>query len=306
MTSIKFCELLLRDGIQGWPQVLTTAQKLHLASAVDRSGVAEIDLTSFVPAHVVPQFADAEAVLAGFEGRAEIRVLTVNLKGAERVVAMHQQVRPITTCGMPISASEKHNLANLRCDHATQRERLKAMVGALATAGITPMVCVATAWGCPIEGEVPMAAVVEHVGWLKANGVNAIMLGDTTGAADPARVSALFKLLIQEWPDTHFIAHFHDNRGCGLANALAAIAVGVRAVDGCLGGLGGEPVSVEQGFVGDSGNVATEDLVYTLARMGYETGIDVQQLLAAGALAEDIMGRPLFSKLQRAGLITTA
>ncbi|MFA7554865.1 MAG: hypothetical protein WCY88_11490 [Spongiibacteraceae bacterium] len=300
---VKFCELVLRDGIQGWPQVLTTVQKLQLAHAIDASGVTEIDLTSLVPAHIVPQFADAEAVLGGFEGSADIRVLTVNIKGAERVVDLHQRVRPITTCGMPLSASEKHNIANLRCDHATHKERLKVIIELLGTSGVTPMVCVATAWGCPITGPISADVVMEHVSWLRSVGVTFIMLGDTTGAADPARVKSLFESLIKEWPDSHFIAHFHDNRGCGIANALAAIDAGVRAVDGCLGGLGGEPSSVDQGDVGDSGNVVSEDLVYTLNRMGFETAVNIDKLLAAGALAEQVIGRPLFSKLQRAGLL---
>lgn len=302
--AIKFCELLLRDGIQGWPQLLPTEDKLKLLHAIDQSGVTEIDLTSFVPAKIVPQFADSIDVLSGFEGNADIRVLTVNLKGAQAVVDAHQNIRPITTCGMPISASEKHNIANLRCDHATHKERLKAMIDLLASAGVNPMVCVATAWGCPIDGEVAADVVLEHVSWLKSCGVDAIMLGDTTGFADPSRVNKLFSLLLAEWPNTHFIAHFHDNRGCGIANSLAALNAGVKAVDGCLGGLGGEPSSVDQGDVGDSGNVVSEDLLHVLARVGYETAIDLEQVLAAGALAEQIIGQKLFSKLQRSGPIT--
>ncbi|MCB1667372.1 MAG: hypothetical protein R3E73_05175 [Porticoccaceae bacterium] len=304
--KIKFCELLLRDGIQGWPTVLSTADKLALANAIDQSGAAEIDLTSFVPSHIVPQFADAEDLLAGFQGTAEIRVLTVNIKGAERVVEAHNNIRKITTCGMPLSASEKHNIANLRCDHATHKERLKAIVEVLGSAGINPMVCVATAWGCPLDGEIAPDTVLSHVAWLKSVGVNSIMLGDTTGMADPARVSTLFGLLIKEWPDTNFIAHFHDNRGCGIANTLAAIDAGVTAVDGCLGGLGGEPTSVEQGDVGASGNVVSEDLVSVLNRMGFDTGVNLERFLDVGELTEKVIGRHLFSKIQRAGLISSA
>jgi hydroxymethylglutaryl-CoA lyase len=302
--KIKFCELLLRDGIQGWPEVLSTESKLALLHAIDKAGVAEIDLTSFVPAKFVPQFADAEQVLEGFQGNAEIRVLTVNIKGAERVVNAHQQIRPITTCGMPISASEQHNIANLRCDHATHKERLKAIVDLLLAADINPMVCVATAWGCPIAGEISADQVLEHVAWLRSVGVSNIMLGDTTGMADPARVETLFSALFAEWPDTDLIAHFHDNRGCGIANAIAAVNAGARSVDGCLGGLGGEPKSVDQGDVGDSGNVVSEDLLAVLGRIGYETGVDVSAMLAAGELAEKVIGRHLFSKLQRAGEIS--
>jgi hydroxymethylglutaryl-CoA lyase len=299
--SIHFCELLLRDGLQGWPEVISTQHKVQLANAISEAGVAEIDLTSFVPAHVVPQFADSETVLEKYQGTARIRVLTVNAKGAARVIEAHQAIRPIQVCGMPFSASEAHNLANLRCDHATHKERIKEMVDMLGAAGITPMVCVATAWGCPIEGEINPEVVHGHVGWLQSIGVSSIMLGDTTGMADPVRVSNLFSTLIRDYPKADFIAHFHDNRGCGIANVLAAVDAGVREVDGCLGGLGGEPASVEQGNVGASGNVVTEDLVAALDRMGLDTGIDIQRLIAAGELAEQVIGRLLFSKILRAG-----
>lgn len=301
--SIHFCELLLRDGIQGWPEVVPTDAKIELANKISQAGVAEIDLTSFVPAHVVPQFGDAEAVLEHYEGDARIRVLTVNAKGAARVIEAHRQIRPIQVCGMPFSASEAHNLANLRCDHATHKERIKGMVAMLADAGITPMVCVATAWGCPIAGEIPPEVVHDHVGWLHSIGVSSIMLGDTTGMADPLRVKELFTALIRDYPGADFIAHFHDNRGCGIANVLAAVEVGVREVDGCLGGLGGEPASVEQGNVGASGNVVSEDLIAVMDRMGLDTGIDIDKFIEAGNLAERVIGRPLFSKILRAGAV---
>lgn len=301
--SIHFCELLLRDGIQGWPDVISTENKVQLANAISNAGVSEIDLTSFVPAHVVPQFADAGLVLEQYEGSARIRVLTVNAKGADRVIEAHQNIRPIQVCGMPFSASEAHNLANLRCDHATHKERIKAIVDMVGAAGITPMVCVATAWGCPIEGEIAPEIVHDHVGWLQGIGVSSIMLGDTTGMADPHRVKTLFSSLIRDYPQAAFIAHFHDNRGCGIANVLAALDAGVREIDGCLGGLGGEPASVEQGNVGASGNVVTEDLVSALDRMGLDTGINISKLVEAGELAERVIGRPLFSKILRAGSV---
>ena len=297
--ELKFCELLMRDGIQGWPVVLSTDEKLQLLHAIDQSGVNEIDVTSFVPPHIVPQFADATTVLEGFKGKAEIRVLAGNLKGVERAIAVHQDIRPITTCGMPISASESHNLANLRCDHATHKERINTMVAALLNAGIKPMVCVATAWGCPIEGEVSQNKVLELVSWLRSIGVTTIMLGDTTGMANPATAFNLFNRLTSSYDDLEFIAHFHDNRGSGIANVLAAINAGVTRIDGCLGGLGGEPTSVEQGDVGMSGNVVSEDLIGLLNEMGYASGVQLDALLSAGSLAEKIIKRPLFSKWQR-------
>ena len=297
--ELKFCELFLRDGIQGWPVVLDTQDKLRLLHAIDDAGVAEIDVTSFVPPHIVPQFADAERVLEGFQGKAEVRVLAGNLKGVERLIAANNNARRITTCGMPISASESHNLANLRCDHATHKVRIADMVSALLAADIRPMVCVATAWGCPIEGEVHPDKVLGLVEWLRSVGVKAIMLGDTTGMANPSSAHELFSQIVMAWPDLEYIAHFHDNRGCGMANVLAAIVAGVRSIDGCLGGLGGEPTSVEQGHVGMSGNVVSEDLIGMLNEMGYATGVKLDALLQAGLLAEQILQRPLFSKWQK-------
>ncbi|MBR9911416.1 MAG: hypothetical protein GYB33_13795 [Gammaproteobacteria bacterium] len=295
--------MFLRDGLQGWPEVLSTDSKLQLLEAIDRSGVAEIDVTSFVPSHVVPQFADAVELLQAYRGQAEVRVLTVNQKGAQRLVEVHKEAGNITTCGMPFSASEAHNLANLRCDHATHKQRIADMVDILSSGGVKPMVCVATAWGCPIAGDISADQVLQHVDWLHGLGVRNIMLGDTTGMADPARVKSLFQQLVSQYRNVDFIAHFHDNRGAGVANVLAAIDAGVNCIDGCLGGIGGEPASVEQGEVGDSGNVVSEDLIALLERMGLNTGVNSEALMAAGKLAEKILGRRLFSKVQRSGLI---
>ncbi len=127
------------------------------------------------------------------------------------------------------------------------------------------------------------------------------MFGDTTGMADPLAVRQLFSAAASAYPDVEFIGHFHDNRGCGIANTLAAIDAGAATVEGSLGGIGGEPAAVEQGLVGESGNVATEDLAAVLAQMGVRTGIDLPALLRAGALAEELLGRPLLSRVQRAG-----
>lgn len=299
MKKLNFCELFLRDGIQGWPKVLTTAEKLNLLKLIDAAGVSEIDVTSFVPAHVVPQFSDAEDLLEEYDGKAAVRVLTVNEKGAQRVVDVFRHVGKITSCGMPFSASEQHNLANLRCDHATHKKRIEAMVDLLASGGVKPMVCVATAWGCPIAGDILPDEVMAHVDWLYGVGVRNIMLGDTTGMADPARVKGLYEPLVQQYPGVDFIAHFHDNRGAGIANVIAAIESGVTIVDGCLGGIGGEPAAVEQGHVGDSGNVVSEDIVALLNRMGFQTGVSLEKLIEAGRVAEGVLGYPLFSKIQR-------
>jgi hydroxymethylglutaryl-CoA lyase len=298
VTGVRVCEASLRDGIQGWPTVLPTADKVRLLRAIADAGVPEIDVTSFVPSHVVPQFGDAEEVLAAVPDGVLVRVLTVNVKGVRRLVDSGAR---IDRCGFPISASEPHNLANLRRDHATHKVAIAEMVDELGAAGIAPLLGVATAYGCPLQGLVDRDEVLGLVAWGHSLGIRSIMIGDTTGMADPRAVRELFTTATAEFPDVEFVAHFHDNRGCGIANTLAAVEAGAATVDASLGGIGGEPAAVEQGFVGESGNVATEDLAAVLARMGVPTGIDLPALLAAGRLAEEVLGRPLLSRVLRAG-----
>lgn len=300
---IQVCEAWLRDGIQGWPEVIATESKTALLDAVVDSGVSEIDVTSFVPARVVPQFGDSTDVLAAVPEGTRLRVLAVNVRGVQRVVDAHRDVRRIDRCGIPYSVSESHNLANLRRDHADHRRAVTQMFDELSAAGIDTLLGLATAYGCPIEGAVPRTKVYAAIEWAYELGIRSIMLGDTTGMADPRSVREIFAYAVKSWPDVNFVAHFHDNRGVGIANTLAAIDAGVRTVDASLGGVGGEPASVDQGFVGESGNVTTEDLVAVLNQMNVVTGIDVDKLLRAGALAEQILGRPLHSRVQRAGRI---
>jgi hydroxymethylglutaryl-CoA lyase len=179
------------------------------------------------------------------------------------------------------------------------------MVDVLGEAGIAPLLGVATAYGCPIQGRVERDDVLALVAWGHSLGIRSIMFGDTTGMADPRAVHELFTEAVHAFPDAEFVAHFHDNRGCGIANTLAAIDAGAATVDASLGGVGGEPAAVEQGFVGESGNVTSEDLVAVLERIGVRTGIDLDALLEAGSLAEELLGRPLLSRVQRAGPVTT-
>jgi len=298
--NVVVCEVSLRDGIQGWPTVLRTEEKIRILRAVQDAGVREIDATSFVRPGPIPQFTDAEAVLAAIDSGVRLRVLAPNLRGADRVVEAHRRVRPIDMCGIPFSASEPHNLANLHRDHASHKAEITYMAETLRQAGVEPFVCIATAFGCPIQGEVSTDTVVDLAGWAYSLGMRTVMFGDTTGVGDPVRVNDLFLRATREWPDVRFLAHFHDNRGLGLANTLAAIGAGAAAVDASLGGVGGEPPTVDQGEVGESGNVVTEDLVAALQKMDMDTGIDLDCLLAAGLVAERVLGWQLHSKVLRA------
>ncbi|WP_060576744.1 hydroxymethylglutaryl-CoA lyase [Pseudonocardia sp. EC080619-01] len=303
-TEVRVCEVWPRDGIQGWSKPVPTEDKLKVIAASLAAGVTEIDTTSFVSPRATAQFGDAEQLLVRMheEGlKATVRVLTVNTRSFDRIAANPLLCDTIDVCGFPISASESHNLANLRRSHADHLETLASMIDRCAGLDLAPLFCVATAYGCPLEGVVPQDKVLELARWAYDRGVRTIMLGDTTGMADPRHAWELFSRMKRELPEAQLVAHFHDTRGSGIANTLAAIAAGVRVVDSSLGGLGGEPPSVEQNHSGESGNVCTEDLVAVLQRMGYRTGIDQRQLLEAGRLVEQVCGTALRSQVLRAG-----
>jgi hydroxymethylglutaryl-CoA lyase len=304
-TAVTVCECWPRDGLQGWPAVVPANTKIDVIRRVIAAGIAEVDLTSFVPARTSPQFADAAEVLGAFDGERPadgFRVLAVNLRSFDGIAAAQDATGAITTVGFPISASEAHNLANLHREHADHKRQLTAMIERCRQLGLAPLLCVATAFGCPLTGVVPARTVLDLASWAHDLGVRRIMLGDTTGEADPVQAYELFAALRHELPGVEPIAHFHDTRGAGLANTWAALWAGVRHVDASLGGTGGEPSVVEQNHRGATGNVATEDLVAMLDRAGVRTGIDLDGLLDAGAKVEAALGRELFSQVQRAGV----
>lgn len=300
--EVGLCECWSRDGLQSWPDVIPTDHKIAVLDAVIGSGVRELDITSLVPPKYAPQFADAANVLAAVAGRGvRTRVLTPNLRGVQRAVELNERSGAISAIGFPISASEAHNLANLKRTHAEQLSQIEQMVATAHAAGLETVSAVATAYGCPITGEVAEDTVFAMAGRLIDIGVGRIMLSDTTGLADPARAGAYTARAVEEYPDTGWIAHFHDTRGAGIANTWAAVLAGANCVDACLGGIGGEPPTVEQNHAGQTGNVSTEDVVVLLQRAGVRTGIDLSRLVAAGLLAEEIQGAPGRSQVQRTG-----
>ncbi|NKQ51928.1 hydroxymethylglutaryl-CoA lyase [Amycolatopsis sp. K13G38] len=300
--QVGICECWARDGLQSWTEVVPTEGKIAVIEAVVEAGVRELDVTSLVPPKYAPQFADAEQVLEAIAGRGlRTRVLTPNLRGVQRAVELNERLGAITAIGFPISASEAHNLANLKRTHAEHLSQIEEMVRAAHEAGLETVSAVATAFGCPITGEVPEETVFDMAGRLIGLGVDRIMLSDTTGLADPVRAGAYTARAVETYPGTGWIAHFHDTRGAGIANTWAALLAGVGCIDSCLGGIGGEPSTVEQNHAGETGNVSTEDIVVLLERAGVRTGIDVGRLLAAGVTAERIQGAPGRSQVQRTG-----
>jgi hydroxymethylglutaryl-CoA lyase len=303
MTPLRICECWARDGLQSWPDVVPTAEKLEVIQRAIDAGVREVDATSLVPPKLAPQFTDAHDLLAGLAGsEVRVRVLAPNLRGVERAVETNGRVAgAIDTVGFPISASEAHNLANVHRTHHEHLAEIERMVPTAHNGGLSVLVAVATAFGCPLSGAVEESTVFSIVERLVDLDVDGIMLSDTTGLADPVRVSAYTARAARDFPHLDLVAHFHDSRGSGMVNTYAAVMAGATCVDSCLGGIGGEPASVGQNHAGETGNISTEDIVVLLERAGIDTGIDIESLLTTGRRAEEILGAKGRSQVLRSG-----
>jgi hydroxymethylglutaryl-CoA lyase len=301
--SVRVCECWARDGLQPWAKVVPSAEKLEILRLVAAAGVLEVDATALVPERIAPQFADAAEVLAGLAASTvRTRVLVPNLRGVERAVAIRERLGgAIDSIGVPISASEAHNRANVRRGHAEHLAEIAAMVRTAHAAGLRVGAAVATAYGCPLAGAVPEEKVFEIAHRLVDLGVASLMLSDTTGLADPVRARRYTERAVAEFRGVEIVAHFHDTRGAGIANTWAAVLGGATCVDASLGGIGGEPATVQQNHAGETGNVCTEDLVVLLERAGVRTGVDVAAIMAAGRRAEAVLGAPGRSQVLRTG-----
>jgi hydroxymethylglutaryl-CoA lyase len=293
-------EVGLRDGLQILQRVVPTGIKREWIAAAYAAGQRELEVGSFVPARLMPQLADTAEVLAYARSLPGLvaSVLVPNLKGAERAIAEEAHAMLV-----PLSASHAHSLANLRKTPDEVVAEIGRVRAARDAAGSSTLleVGISTAFGCTIQGKVEEDEVVRLVQAVLDAGADRVSLADTVGYADPAMVSRLFEKVLRVAGERLDAAHFHDTRGLGLANCFAALQLGIRRLDACLGGIGGCPHAP-----GASGNVASEDLVYMLASMGVETGIDFDALVALRAkLAVWLEGEPLHGSLWRAGLPKT-
>ena len=286
-----------RDGLQSVKATMPTADKLRWIDALAAAGLREIEVASFVPAQLLPQMADAAQVVQHALRHQGVRVMALvpNLRGAQ--AALQAGAQKLT---LPVSASPAHSMANVRKTPEAMVEEVRAVLR--LRDDIAPHVPIevgmSTAFGCTLQGAVPEADVLRLATQLAQTGVDEIGLSDTTGMANPAQVSRLFKALFQEVGDRAGAAHMHNTRGLGLANCLAAYEAGVRTFDSSLGGLGGCPYAP-----GASGNVVTEDLVFMFEAMGVSTGIDLRQLMAAREpLKAGLPGEPLYGMTPEAGL----
>ncbi len=294
-SRVRIREVGPRDGFQNEPEVIVTEDKLRLISMLADSGLKRLEVTSFVRADVIPQLADAEAVLDGIERRDGVAysVLIPNEKGLENALAHRDRFDEVN---LFLSASETHNQKNV---NRTVEESLAGLETVIATAKGEGLRCegvISTSFGCPYEGEVPPERVFEIAERLAAAGCEEVAFGDTTGMANPVQVRGFFEAARGRLDGVELTAHFHNTRGQGLANVLAALEAGVESFESSFGELGGCPVPP-----GATGNVSTEDLVSMLHEMGVETGIELEKLIAASAEAQKVLGRPLGAHVLVAG-----
>ncbi|MGN6172259.1 MAG: hydroxymethylglutaryl-CoA lyase [Streptosporangiaceae bacterium] len=281
-----------RDGLQNEDPVPATA-KIALIDQLAKTGVSRIEAVSFVRAEAIPQMADADEVWAGVTKDPAVRysALAPNLRGARRALdAGFTEVEAV------VSASDTHNRKNVNRSTSQSLDEIAVIIDEAHQRGATCQVVVATAWGCPYEGDVPVDRVLAVVGRAVADGADAISFGDTTGMATPRRVQDLVGSFRSRHPDVPLNLHFHNTRGTGLANVLAALELGVDDFDASVGGLGGCPYAP-----GASGNIATEELVHMVEDMGVGTGVDLAAMIEAAGAAERIVGRELPSQVLRAG-----
>jgi hydroxymethylglutaryl-CoA lyase len=289
-----------RDGLQNEARTLSTAEKLSLVSALAAAGLSRIEAGSFVSPKWIPQLADGAELLRLLPAAPGLSyvVLVPNAKGLERLneaLARRRLDGPPVHAAVFLSASETHNRKNVNRSVEESLRELEALVPDARATGLEVRGYVSTVWGCPYEGAVDPARAAAVVERLLALGCYQVSLGDTIGVGTPNQTRRILELLLRGAAPERLALHMHDTRGTALANVLAGLDMGVTTIDASIGGMGGCPYAP-----GASGNLATEDLVYMLHGMGFETGIDWDRLIAAGALAERLVGRQLPGKALRA------
>lgn len=296
------CECFTRDGLQHEPAFIPTAIKSSLIQRFAAAGFTRIEATSYSNPKVVPQFADASELLTELPKRDGVSYVAIcaNPRAVERALADQTKGHCVTELNLLVSASEAHTKTNLNRTRAEQWDNVTQMCE-MAKGHFRLMGTISVAFGCPFEGYVDPDLVLSDVIRFAGLGVDFVELGDTTGLAAPRTVKNLFSRIRKEVPGVIPIAHFHDTRGTGLANALAAYEAGVRYFDSCFGGAGGHPANIQYGE-GYTGNVCTEDLVNLFESEGIPTGILLSDLIEIARYCETILGRELNGRVTRSSL----
>jgi hydroxymethylglutaryl-CoA lyase len=286
-------EVAPRDGLQIEPTWVDTADKIALIDQLSTAGFTRIEAGSFVSPKAIPALRDGEAVFAQIQRREGVIfvALVPNVKGAER--ALNARAGELN---LVMSASQTHNRANMRMSCEASLDAFGDIVRLAKHFPVSLNATVATAFGCPFEGKIDEDRVVSIVDTYREMGIDGITLADTTGMANPRQVARLVKRVLQRVPADALTLHFHNTRGLGLANVLAAYEVGARRFDAALGGLGGCPFAP-----GASGNICTEDLVNMCDEIGIPTGIDLQKLIALSRTLPALLGHDVPGQLMKAG-----
>jgi hydroxymethylglutaryl-CoA lyase len=293
--EVRIREVGPRDGFQNEPEVIATDDKVRLIGMLAAARLRRLEVTSFVRPDVIPQLADAEEVLRRIERPEDISysVLIPNERGLERALGLRDRFDEVN---LFLSASETHNRKNVNRSIAESLEGLRRTIDRARSEGLRCEGVISVSFGCPFEGEVPAERVFEIAESLAEAGCEEVSFGDTTGMANPGQVGEFFASARQRLPGVEVTAHFHNTRGQGLANVLAALSEGLQSFESAFGELGGSPVSP-----GATGNISTEDLVSMLHEMGIDTGIDLAALIEASRAAQEVLGRPLGAHVLRAG-----
>jgi hydroxymethylglutaryl-CoA lyase len=284
-----------RDGFQNEPEVIPTPEKVRLIDCLARTGLRRLEITSFVKPEVIPQLADAREVLRAVDlpGEVSASVLIPNERGLENALELRDRFDEINVF---LSATETHNRKNVNRSVEESLSGLERVVGRARAEGLRCEGVISVSFGCPYEGHVPRGRVFAIAERLAAAGCEEVAFGDTTGMANPRQVRDFFGAARERLTAVELTAHFHNTRGQGLANAVAALDAGVRSFESSFGELGGCPVPK-----GATGNVATEDLVSMLYEMGFDTGIDLEAVVGCARSVQEVLGRPLGSHLLTAG-----
>lgn len=293
---VSIYEVSPRDGLQNEDTPISLSDKVHLIAVLVAAGLKRIELTSFVSTRWIPQLADADELIraVGASPGVTFSALCPNTKGLERAVevGLHE-------VAVFLSASETHNQKNTNKSIARSLEVFDELVPHAIDAKMRVRGYISTVWGCPYEGEVDPRRALEIAKHLVDLGCYQLSLGDTIGVGNPRQTREICGLFLEHFPAEKLALHLHDTRGTALANALVGLEMGIWNFDASVGGLGGCPYAP-----GAAGNLATEDLVYMLHGMGIETGVDLPRLLAAGNVAESVVGRKLPGKVHLAGIPT--
>ena len=292
--AVSVYEVSPRDGLQNEAAAVSTYNKTRLVDALAESGLQRIEVTSFVSPRWIPQLSDADDLLKMVHRPpgATYSALCPNRQGLERALATG-----VEEIAVFLSVSEGHNKRNVNKSVAESLAGFRDVVQPTLEHGLRVRAYLSTLWGCPYEGEVDPKRGVAITRQLFDMGCYQVSLGDTIGAGTPLQTKRILEMFLAEFPSERLAMHMHDTRGTALANVIVGLEMGIRTFDASVGGLGGCPYAP-----GAAGNLATEDLVYTLHAMGIQTGIDLDKLLEAGRVASAIVGRDLPGKVLRAGV----